>query len=107
MKKYPIIFGVIAIIIGVALSLISLKIEALNWFAIPAFLGLAASNLLFGCDFLAMGWSAADTESVACKTTDGILSYVAIIISYLIVGMVIGWIYGKIKNRNQLGTTMN
>ena len=96
-KRYWLRGGIVALIIGAIYAVIYLvaynyfNIEIWNWGIAPGiFLGIMFSVLL-GCDF----WGGSNVGY--CVSLQVISFVVVTLIIYFIVGMFLGWLYGKIK----------
>ncbi|MDQ2932996.1 MAG: hypothetical protein M3Q80_01290 [bacterium] len=104
-KKYWLRGGIIAIVVGLFfltiyfLTSVYLNTEAFNWPIFPGMaLGIILNYLLFKCEFLL--WN--NTNPDYCDITSTGTVIAATLLIYFILGVLIGWIYCKIKNKKQI-----
>jgi hypothetical protein len=90
-KKYWLIGAIIGVILSAAAYYYLDNVGDSGIVNIPYLPAIILSIGLFGLD----------------KGSDGVGPFIIFIVYGFVVGAIIAWIYGKLKNRKQIGTIMN
>ena len=102
-KRYWLRGGMIGLIVGallIAIYLISYKFlntEILNYFVIIGLPGYFLTYLL-GCKFFNTSWGGVPVAPLYCDSLQAFVTIATALIAYIVFGILIGWLYGKIKN---------
>ena len=106
-KRYWLRGGLIGLVLGcilISIHFIFYKffgVEAFNYFVIAGIFGIVIVDRFFHCDFLDMGWTNHHLPKY-CNALEGVGLIISALFVYLVIGIIIGWFYGKFKNRNNI-----